>query len=234
MLRGNTQMRCHDNDDELTGDIDSTSNRSCGRNDRYSSFDVSCLPWMCLLLTKLYADPCREHDGPRCIHCLGPTCHRRDFDLRDNVSGKNYDLHANCSVVRAIFFHIQFSRLQLKYDFVQAVALFNTSRHDEAMQRVQDLTMTYQHPDTFLSNTVDMCAMVNLVGFLTFGRGARQIYLHVQLGIVVSEGGLYSEAVDRLDDNVSSITDLVFSRITLLGLGLMIMISSHGSMLLRN
>jgi len=47
------------------------------------------------------------------------------------------------------------------------------------------------------------------------------MYLHVQLAIVAFDDGRYSEAADRLDDSVSSITDL-FSRRTLWELKLMI------------
>ncbi|KAG1771660.1 WD40-repeat-containing domain protein [Suillus placidus] len=96
---------------------------------------------------------------------------------------------------------------------IKAVALFNVSRHDEAMRRVQDLAITHRHSDTLrLCSVVNVSVMANPIGFLIFER-PRQMYLHVQLAIIAFEDGRYSEAADRLDDNVSSITDL-FSRRT--------------------
>jgi hypothetical protein len=81
------------------------------------------------------------------------------------------------------------------------------------MRRVQDLAITYRHSDTFLCNVVNVSVMANLVNFINF-ECTRQMYLHVQLAIVAFDDGRYSEAADRLDDSVSSITDL-FPRRTL-------------------
>ncbi|KAG0691977.1 hypothetical protein DFH29DRAFT_861352 [Suillus ampliporus] len=78
---------------------------------------------------------------------------------------------------------------------IKAVALFNANRHDEAMRRVQDLSIAYQHSDTL------PCSVVNS-------------YLHVQLAMIAFEDGRYSEAADQLDDSIPCITDL-FSRRTL-------------------
>ncbi|KAG1782597.1 WD40-repeat-containing domain protein [Suillus placidus] len=75
---------------------------------------------------------------------------------------------------------------------IKAVALFNAGRHDEAMRRIQELAAAYQRSDTL------PCSVVNS-------------YLRVQLAIIAFDNGRYSEAADRLNDNIPSITDL-FSR----------------------
>lgn len=72
---------------------------------------------------------------------------------------------------------------------IKAVALFNASRHDEAMRRVQDLTIAYQHLDTL------PCSVVNS-------------YLCAQLAIIAFENGQYNEAADQLTASMITITDL--------------------------
>ncbi|KAG1758392.1 hypothetical protein EDD22DRAFT_956916 [Suillus occidentalis] len=72
---------------------------------------------------------------------------------------------------------------------IKVVALFNASRHDEAMRRVQDLTIAYQHLDTL------PCSVVNS-------------YLCAQLAIIAFENGQYSEAADQLTASMTAITEL--------------------------
>ncbi|KAG2150427.1 WD40-repeat-containing domain protein [Suillus clintonianus] len=57
---------------------------------------------------------------------------------------------------------------------IKAVALFNASRHDEAMRRVRDLSTAFQHSNTLL------CSVVSS-------------YLCVQLAIIAFEDGRYNE-----------------------------------------
>jgi tetratricopeptide (TPR) repeat protein len=52
--------------------------------------------------------------------------------------------------------HTQFF---LQCDYVQAVALFNARRHDEAMRRVQDLTTAYRHSNKYLCGNVNVSFM---------------------------------------------------------------------------
>ncbi|KAG1855162.1 WD40-repeat-containing domain protein [Suillus subalutaceus] len=61
---------------------------------------------------------------------------------------------------------------------IKAVALFNAGRHDEAVRRVQDLTITCQHLDTL------PCSVVNS-------------YLHVQLANISFENGQYLKAAEQ-------------------------------------
>ncbi|KAG2151591.1 uncharacterized protein EDB93DRAFT_1249232 [Suillus bovinus] len=67
---------------------------------------------------------------------------------------------------------------------IKAVSIFNASRRDEAMRRVQDLATTYQHPGRF------PCSVINS-------------YLRAQLAIIDFENGRYSEAADQLTISIS-------------------------------
>jgi hypothetical protein len=92
----------------------------------------------------------------------------------------------------------------------QAVALFNASRHDEAMRRIQELATAYQRSDTLPCSVVNVSLSSNLMSLLTLER-IRQSYLRVQLAIIAFDDGRYSEAAERLSEDIPSITDL-FSR----------------------
>ncbi|KAG1813686.1 WD40-repeat-containing domain protein [Suillus subaureus] len=50
---------------------------------------------------------------------------------------------------------------------IKAVSLFNASRHNEAMRRVQDLATTYQRPHRFPCSVINVGLMFNLTNFLT-------------------------------------------------------------------
>lgn len=66
---------------------------------------------------------------------------------------------------------------KLQHDSVQAVALFNASRHDEAMRRVQDLTIAYRHSDTYLCSVVNVSFMQTSFVFSLSDALVRCIYI---------------------------------------------------------
>lgn len=61
---------------------------------------------------------------------------------------------------------------------IKAIVLFNANEHEEAIQRVQELAVDFPDTDPLACRVVE-------------------VYLHVQLGTIASDGSRYSEAVDH-------------------------------------
>ncbi|KAG2360568.1 hypothetical protein BDR07DRAFT_1412015 [Suillus spraguei] len=69
---------------------------------------------------------------------------------------------------------------------IKAVSLFNASRHEEGMRRVQDMATAYQHPDIFPYSVINS-------------------YLRAQLAITDFENGQYSKAADQLTASITGL-----------------------------
>ncbi|KAG1789016.1 uncharacterized protein HD556DRAFT_1275673, partial [Suillus plorans] len=80
------------------------------------------------------------------------------------------------------------NRMTVEILLIKAIALFNSSRHNEAIRRVQDLAAACQSSETLQCSVVDS-------------------YLHVQHAMIVFEGGHYSEAADKLTAGITTIAD---------------------------
>ncbi|KAG2346847.1 hypothetical protein BDR05DRAFT_959029, partial [Suillus weaverae] len=68
---------------------------------------------------------------------------------------------------------------------IKAIALFNANEHEEAIQRVQELAVDFPDIDPLACRVVES-------------------YLHVQLGIIASDGSRYNEAVDHFTAAVNA------------------------------